>query len=76
MTVQNVNAILDCIRANDLLRPMQILIAERIRMAALNRPVAHQSIYRDLIFLSFLGLGRQNIDLSKSRTGSVIKDLD
>jgi len=60
--------IINCIQKNDLTTPMKILLEARRLMIEKNPPATPpakpRSIYRDLIFFSFVSLGRENIDLA------------
>lgn len=60
--------ILNCIQVNDMITPMKLLSNERRKV--FNSHIGHQiyekqhnySVYRDLLFLCFVSLGRDNID--------------
>lgn len=51
------------IQYNDMLRPLKLLAAELIKRKTKSGAVAkHHGIYRELLFLSFVSIGRDNID--------------
>ncbi|XP_013793126.1 C-myc promoter-binding protein-like [Limulus polyphemus] len=52
--------ILKSIQCNDLLSPMSLLINERRKHQSGRR--CYHSIYRSMLFLCFVALGRENID--------------
>lgn len=49
---------------NDVLQPLQMILNERrkLRLANENKILHFRSIYREILFLSFVALGRENID--------------
>ena len=51
--------ILGRLQCNDLYTPICMLINERRKAAPRKR---HHSIYREILFLSFVAIGRENID--------------
>jgi hypothetical protein len=53
--------ILTCIHNNDMVTPMKLLTNER-RKSVTSNTKHYYSVYRDLLFLSFVALGRENID--------------
>ena len=57
--------ILASIQRNDMISAMKLLINERTKHDSLNVNRKHYSMYRDLLYLSFVALGRENIDQSK-----------
>ncbi|XP_054165030.1 DENN domain-containing protein 4C-like [Oppia nitens] len=54
--------IINSIQCNDLATPMKLLITERLKLNAKKSNIRQHSIYRDLLFLSFVALGRENIN--------------
>ncbi len=58
--------IIGLIQCNDLSTPMKLLITERLKLNAVKSNAKQHSIYRDLLFLSFVALGRENINHSKA----------
>lgn len=58
-----IQQIVTAIRCNDLQTPVKRLANERhkLKMGGIER---HHSIYRDLLFLAVIAIGRQNSDLS------------
>jgi len=51
------------IQYNDMLRPLKLLSAELIKRKTKSGMIArHHGIYRELLFLSFAAIGRENID--------------
>ncbi|CAG2102287.1 unnamed protein product [Medioppia subpectinata] len=56
--------IITSIQCNDLSTPMKLLITERLKLNAKKSTAKQHSIYRDLLFLSFVALGRENINNS------------
>lgn len=57
--------IIGSIQCNDLSTPMKLLITERLKLNAVKSNAKQHSIYRDLLFLTFVALGRENINHSK-----------
>lgn len=54
------------IQYNDMLRPLKLLSSELVKRKTKTGAVArHHGIYRELLFLSFAAIGRENIDQSK-----------
>ena len=59
--------IVKCIRFNNVYIPITMLLDEFQRQ---NIPVGdHRSIYRELLFLSFIALGKENVDHGKATFG-------
>lgn len=55
---------ISCIQCNDLGEPLKRVAAERSKLKSYG--INHNySLYRDILFLSFVALGRENIDQSK-----------
>jgi hypothetical protein len=54
--------IIGSIQCNDLSTPMKLLITERLKLNAVKSNAKQHSIYRDLLFLTFVALGRENIN--------------
>lgn len=55
------------IQYNDMLRPLKQLSSELIKRKTKTGMIPrHHGIYRELLFLSFVAIGRENIDQSKS----------
>lgn len=57
----NMRQIIGYIQANDMGAAMKVVLNERIRSSKI-RVMQHHSLYRELLFLSFAALGRENID--------------
>lgn len=58
--------LLSGIQYNDMLRPLKLLSSELVKRRTKTGAVArHHGIYRELLFLSFVAIGRENIDQSK-----------
>ena len=57
----NMRQIIGYIQANDMSSAMKVVLNERIRSSKV-RVIQHHSLYRELLFLSFAALGRENID--------------
>jgi hypothetical protein len=54
------------IQYNDMLRPLKQLSSELVKRKTKTGMIArHHGIYRELLFLSFVAIGRENIDQSK-----------
>ena len=54
-------SIVSSIKANDVVSPLRLLLNERAKQRDCGRTRFH-SIYRDILFLSFVALGRDCID--------------
>ena len=54
-----------CIMCNDLLNPIRKVLNERRKQKHLLNRGRFRSVYRDLLFLAFHALGRENIDHGK-----------
>jgi hypothetical protein len=52
------------VKCNDLLEPLRKCVAERQKLKS-RGTVRRFSIYRDILFLAFGALGRENIDQGK-----------
>ncbi|XP_046446336.1 DENN domain-containing protein 4C-like isoform X6 [Daphnia pulex] len=50
------------IQYNDMLRPLKQLSSELIKRKTVTGIARHHGIYRELLFLSFVAIGRENID--------------
>ena len=54
------------IQYNDMLRPLKQLSSELVKRKTKTGTISrHHGIYRELLFLSFVAIGRENIDQSK-----------
>ena len=58
----NMRQIIGYIQANDMGAAMKVVLNERIRSSKIRVIQQHHSLYRELLFLSFAALGRENID--------------
>jgi len=59
---RTIQQIISSIRCNDLMTPVKRLASERFKLK--NRGVERtHSIYRDILFLAFVAIGRENIDV-------------
>lgn len=54
-----------------MLRPLKQLSSELIKRKTVTGIARHHGIYRELLFLSFVAIGRENIDQSKTFIESV-----
>ena len=55
--------LLSGIQYNDMLRPLKLLTSELMKRKTKSGSIArHHGIYRELLFLSFVAIGRENID--------------
>ena len=58
--------LLSGIQYNDMIRPLKLMSSELVKRKTKTGTVArHHGIYRELLFLSFIAIGRENIDQSK-----------
>lgn len=58
----NMRQIIGYIQSNDMSAAMKVVLNERIRSSKVRVIQQHHSLYRELLFLSFAALGRENID--------------
>lgn len=58
------NQIIKSLQCNDMISAMNVLVNERLKKGS-NGNIKHFSMYRDLLYLSFVAMGRENIDQSK-----------
>lgn len=61
--------IINSVRCNDLVDPLKRLATERQKLKG------RHSLYRDILYLAFTVLGRENIDQSKLFIGDKITSL-
>ena len=61
--------IIKSLQCNDMTAAMNFLINERLKQGSIGNK-KHYSMYRDLLYLSFVAMGRENIDQSKKNSSN------
>lgn len=73
ITIPVMKQVVAGIEMNNMLTSLKTLVTERLKAGAVSGREKHSySIYRDLLFLSFVSLGRENIDQGESLVPGIV----
>ena len=60
------DSVVESIKKNDVVSPLKLLMDHRRKMKKQRPTLKYRSMYRDILYLSFAALDRDNIDHGKT----------